>query len=105
MREALTSIMAFTESLALMLAMKVPVPPAELLPEVQRINRIGRAALPTSGEPSTAAEPMADDDARWLRDYGITFAELSERIKDIHEGRGIPHSDVMQRLRADLAAR
>jgi hypothetical protein len=60
MREALEGITAVTQPLALLLAMGAPVPPDELLPEIQRISRTGIAALTPSGEPTTTPETSAD---------------------------------------------
>jgi hypothetical protein len=46
----------------------------------------------------------AEEDARCLREYGISSAELERRIKDIVEGHGVPHAEVMQQLRATLSS-
>jgi hypothetical protein len=36
--------------------------------------------------------------------YGISHDELASRIQDIHEGRGVPHTEAMQRVRDTEAA-
>lgn len=81
LREALAEIARFTEPLALMLAMGGRVSADELLPEVQRVNRILRAAL----HPSTPTS------------FGETAREL---LREIDRLRSTP-----DRAEADDAAR